>query len=432
MRALEWLRRWGPQLGGVVGTQGLVQLCNALSGLLVVRFLPRESAYAWFTVASSMLIMVALISDSGIAGALQAVGGPLWEDRPRFSTVVHAARGWQRWMTKAAVLVVVPWMLVLLRSLNMPVWCMVGASLLLLVFAWPAAEAVLFSHVNRIHSRLRPQLVAEFSSAFTRLILTAGSIGFAWWISGGSLASSPAGAFLSVLMAAVVASLILYMLVRREALCLVDAQDPASNEFDGQIRSLVAGSVAFTLYYGLQGQVSMWLMSLHGASTQVADVGALGRLGVIFSLASAPVVQFAAPAFARCREREKLSRHLLLTVGMFVLFSAGILLLVTVLPGPLLWLLGPQYAHLTMELRLAALLPAVTGLCGIMWGLVMARGWIRHSFLVVPAGIAAQVTGLFLFDLKTVTGVLGFNLFILLPVLLLACLVIWRGFCQWK
>ena len=190
--------------------------------------------------------------------------------------------------------------------------------------------------------------------------------------------------------------------------------------------------MAFTLYYGLQGQVSTWLISLHGSSTQVADVGALSRLGVLFSLATAPVVQVATPAFARCRERDKLRRQLLLTGGLFVLFSGGILLLVTLLPGPLLWLLGPQYAHLSMELRLAALVPAVTGLCGITWGLVMARGWIKSSALVVPAGIAAQVAGVFLFDLTTVSGVLEFNLFVLLPILLLACLVIWRGFGKWN
>lgn len=432
MSAVSLLRRWGLRLGGVVGAQGIVQLCNAAAGLLVVRFLPRESAYAWFTVASSMLIMVTLFADLGLSAALQAVGGPLWEDRRRFSSVVAALRNWQRWTTLVAVLMVVPWMLVLLHRLHAPLWSLVGASAMLMAFAWPSAAGILLSHVNRLHSRLRPQVMAELSSAFARLVLTAVSVGLGCWLLGGTLASVPVGAFLAVLAAPVLAGWLLYALVRREASRLLDENAGSSHEFDARIRGIVAGSMAFTLYYGLQGQVSTWLISLQGASAQVADVGALSRLGVLFSLATAPVVQVATPAFARCRDRDKLRRQLLLTCGLFVLFSGGVLLLVTLLPGPLLWLLGPQYAHLAMELRLAALVPAVTGLCGITWGLVMARGWIKSSALVVPAGIAAQVAGVFLFDLTTVSGVLLFNLFILLPLLLLACLVIWRGFRRWK
>lgn len=425
------MRRWGLLLGGVLGAQGLAQLCNALSGLLVVRFLPRESAYAWFTVASSTLIMVALLSDSGVAGALQAVGGPLWEDRTKFSAVVHAAHRRQRWLILAAVAFGVSWMLVLLRPLHASAAVMTGAALLVILAAWPAATGALLSHVNRIHARLRPQLVAELSSAVTRLTLTVAAVGLLWWLSGGTLAAWPELAFLCVLAAAVAATWVLCFLVQRSAADLVDVSSERSEELDGRVRSIVAGSVVFTLYYGLQGQVSTWLMSLTGASAQVADVGALGRLALLFSLATAPVVQFAMPAFARCRERDKLRRQLCLTVGMFLLFSASILLLVTVLPEPFLWLLGPQYAHLTTELRLAVLVPALTGLCGITWGLVMARGWIRHSSWVAPVGLAAQAVGLFLFDLKTVTGVLGFNLFILLPILLFAVLVIWRTFVVW-
>ena len=104
----------------------------------------------------------------------------------------------------------------------------------------------------------------------------------------------------------------------------------------------------------------------------------------------------------------------------------------TLLPGPVLWLLGPQYAHLGAELQLAALVPAAAGLSGIVWGLVLARGWIRSSAWVVPIGLSAQIAGCFLFDFTRVSGVLGFNLFIMVPVLLLACLVVWRGLANWR
>lgn len=431
MAAIRWLRRWGPRLGGVVGAQGIVQGCNALSGLLAVWFLPRESAYAWFTVASSMMIMVTCLSDSGISAAVQAVGGPLWQDRTRFSRAFGAVLRVQHWLVAAACLIVIPWMLVLLHRLQAPVGSMVAAAALVTVFAWPAASAQIWSHVNRLQQRLRPQLMAEIGSAASRLTLTAISLGILAWLAHGTLASVPAAAFLVVLACACVGGLALHFLVKREAAAWVVDQERASHEFDPAVRGVIAGSAAFMIYYGLQGQVSTWLIGLYGTTAGVADVGALGRLGVLFGLAGAPVVQLAAPAFARCAGSTQLRRQLLTVCGLYALFSSVVLAAVTVMPGPVLWLLGPQYSHLGFELRLAALMPAVTGLCGIVWGLVLARGWVRSSALVVPVGLAAQVAASLFLDLSTVTGVLSFNLFIMLPVLLVGILVVWRQFATW-
>lgn len=431
MPAIQWLRRWGPRLGGVVGAQGIVQGCNALSGLLAVWFLQRESAYAWFTVASSMMIMVTCLSDSGISAAVQAVGGPLWQDRTRFSRAVGAVLRAQHWLVAGACLVVIPWMTVLLVRLQAPVWSMVTAAVLVTVFAWPAASAQIWSHVNRLQQRLRPQLMAEIGSAASRFVLTVISLGSLAFLAHGTLASVPAAAFLGVLACACVASFILYHLVRREAAVWVDEHELGAHEFDSAVRVVVAGSAAFMIYYGLQAQVSTWLISFHGTTAGVADVGALGRLGVLFGLAGAPVVQLAAPAFARCAGRAALLRQLLTVCGLYALFSSIVVAAVTVMPGPVLWLLGPQYSHLGFELRLAALMPAVTGLCGIVWGLVLARGWVRSSALVVPVGLAAQLAAALFLDLSTVAGVLSFNLFILLPVLGLGAFIIWRRFVAW-
>ncbi len=431
MAAFQWLRRWGPRLGGVVGAQGIVQVCNAFSGLLAVWLLPRESAYAWFTVAGSMMIMVTCLSDSGISAALQAVGGPLWQDRARFSRVVGAVLRAQRWLVAGASLVVIAWMLVLLHRLQAPVVGMACAVVLVAAFAWPAAAAQIWSHVNRLQQRLRPQLLAEVSASASRLVLTAASLGVLLWAGGGTLDSMPALAFVAVVACACAASFALHHLVKRAAAGMVHRDECGSHEFDAAVRRIVAGSAAFTIYYGLQGQVGTWLISFYGTSARVADVGALGRLGVLFALAGAPVVQLGVPAFARCQGRAQLLRQLLVVCGLYGLFSLAVVVVVTLLPGPVLWLLGPQYAHLGFELRLAALAPALTGLCGIVWALVLARGWVRSSVLVVPVGLAAQVAACAFLDLSTVTGVLLFNLSVMLPVMALGAFIIWRRLAAW-
>ena len=98
----------------------------------------------------------------------------------------------------------------------------------------------------------------------------------------------------------------------------------------------------------------------------------------------------------------------------------------------ILWLLGPQYSHLSNELRFTVLGMIVNGYSTITWGLLMARGWVQSMTLVIPVGIAAQIAGLCLFDLSSVAGVLGFNIFTSVPPVLLACFIIARGFSMWK
>jgi hypothetical protein len=61
----------------------------------------------------------------------------------------------------------------------------------------------------------------------------------------------------------------------------------------------------------------------------------------------------------------------------------------------------------------------------------MARGWVQSMTLVIPVGLAAQVAGLCLFDLSTVSGVLSFNIFASVPTVLLACFMIARKFRHW-
>lgn len=432
MPVVACLRKWGPRLAGVVGAQSLVQVCNALSGMLAVWFLPRESAYAWFTVAGSMMIMMTLLSDCGITAAVQAVGGPVWDDRSLFSQTVKAVRRWQGRQVLAAVLVVIPWMLVLLHQMHAPAWSMVLAAVLLAGCAWPAAAGQIWSHVNRLHSKLRAQLKAELAGAGVRLLLTAAVLGGTCWFMDDLPARLPAAAFILALAAACAATCLMHHLLRRVAAQLVDVEVQDSLELETRVRGIVSGTVVFTIYYGLQGQVSTWLMSWHGVADRVADVGALGRLGLFFALATAPVVQIAMPSFARCRERGQLLRQLGLVCGCYLAVTLGGLLLVAMLPGPVLWILGPQYAHLGAELPLAVLVPAAGGLTGLAWGLVMARGWGQSSAWVLPAGLSGQIAGLFLFDLTTVSGVLAFNAFILLPVLLVSGVIIWRGVQNWE
>lgn len=438
MPGKTWLRRWVPLLGGVVAAQSLVQGINALSGILLVWFLPRDTSYAWFTVASSMMLLATLLTDAGMMSATNTLGGPVWQEREKFSRVIQAVLRHQRGLVALAVFIVVPWMLVLLQRLHGPLWATSLAAVAVMLSAWQTSSAQIFSSVNRLHSMLRPQLIAETTTAVIRLLLTVGCLVAAWLCSGNTDIESfvgrvpPGPIFAAVLLAAALPSIYFHFSVKRSALKVLAPVTGPAHEYDADIRRIIRQTSGFTIYYCLQGQMSIWLISWFGVSAQVADIGALGRLGMLFAVASGPLVQIVIPSFARSTDRHQLRRLVFRVCGSYALFAASILLLVTFMPGPVLWLLGPQYGHLGSALPLVVLGLTSAAYSGIIWGLVLARGWVKTSALIIPVGLAAQLAGVFIFDFTSVTGVLEFNLFTSVPAVLLACIIARTGFSRWK
>lgn len=436
--SLGWLTRWLPLLTGVVGAQLMVQGLNAISGLLIVHMLPRESAYAWFSVASSMIAVISLLSDSGTGVAANALGGPVWQERTKFSQVIAAVLRFRRWMVGAALLVALPWSVGLLVKIQAP-WLVTLATVGVLgIAAWPMTLAPVYGSVNRLHSRYRPQLTADVISAIVRLVLTALFIAPAF-IQFGRLheGSVPVGypsvpCFIGALIAATAPGFLYLHLVRGSAKTVLDDAAADSREFDGEIKATVWRMYPSTLYHCVSSQLSMWLLALFGSNASVADIGALGRLSVLVAVANAPVVQLLVPAFARCVERQQLWRQVVRAVSLYWLVGGAMIGLVCLLPDLVLKLLGPQYAHLSLELCWYFFSMVLGGFVALAWSLVNSRGWVKWMWLSIPITLGGQVAAGLYFRLDTPLSVIGFGIATTVPSLLLACWIAWRGFRRWE
>jgi hypothetical protein len=79
-------------------------------------------------------------------------------------------------------------------------------------------------------------------------------------------------------------------------------------------------------------------------------------------------------------------------------------------PGPLLWVMGPKYAHLQAELPWSVGGFAAYYVGSLLWSMHSARKWVFwwHTSLYVGALISAQILGVWLFPLGTTIGILHF------------------------
>ncbi|HEY1006403.1 MAG TPA: polysaccharide biosynthesis protein, partial [Sphingobacteriaceae bacterium] len=183
---------------------------------------------------------------------------------------------------------------------------------------------------------------------------------------------------------------------------------------DAEVRKEVVKGVSRTLpiviYHCISGQIAIWLVSILGTTANVSELGALGRIAILFNVFTVLFSTLIVPRFSRMENRRgALLRSFALIQGVLVLVSLGLMLGVWIFSGQILWVLGDQYAGLTTELLLMGLLSCSGLLAGISSQLVISRGWFIRPYYLIGINFSATVLSLTVFQIRTLTDILYFN-----------------------
>ena len=410
-RAFDQARRVGHYALVQVG----VQFLAFTSGILLVRWLPQRE-YAYFTIANAMQATLMLLADIGISTGLISIGGRVWQDRHRFGELINTGLAVRRKLAAVAIIIVGPILYAMLArngaSLN---YTLLLIAIVLAGFSVQLSIDV-FSVVPRLHSDIRRIQTIDFTCAVVRLLLILGLV-YLFATAGLAVSIATATFFLQ------------YLLLRSYASKVVDLNASENAEDRREILRLIKTLAASALFYCFQGQVTVFLISLFGRqAASVAEVGALGRLAMIFTVLMNMMTNVFVPAFARCQEKRRLRLWYVLIAGVVVLFSAVVLAGAAFFPEQFLFVLGNRYTHLHRELLLMVAVAVMSALSGALWLLNASKAWVAGSWLYIPLTLATQVALIPFTDFSSVAGVLTFNLISLVPSLLLNLALGYRGF----
>jgi O-antigen/teichoic acid export membrane protein len=398
--------------------QVAVQAMGVASGILLVRALPKTE-YAYFTLANSMLATMSILGDSGIGIALSSIGGRVWQDRRRFGQLISTALRLRRYLAGTAAVAVTPILIWLLIRSGAPRFYAVLVTLIVLAGLNYQLLAGLLMIVPRLHSQISRVQRLDALVAASRLVL----LSVAWFI------------FLDAAVAvavSIVALIAQYLLLKHWAKDSVELHAPINKEYQSTMLGIVKHQAPNAVFYCLQGQLTVWLISIFGNTQNIAEIGALSRLGVVFSIISAVMASIVLPSFARCQSAPELRRRYFLVVGGFLLFGLGLISAAALFPDQLLWILGSKYAHLRSELLLMMIMSAFNALIAAMWSLNATKAWIKYSWLNIPCVILTQVVLLTIVDVSTVQGVISFGALSLIPTFMLNSVLTFRGFSEQK
>jgi hypothetical protein len=269
--------------------------------------------------------------------------------------------------------------------------------------------------VLRLQLRLEELQRVQLLTVVLRLLLTLGALSivrrFEW-----------------VLLASASSALVERLLFERQVYARLSRAAPEEASDQRAVRTAFRHQFISAAYVAFQSQITVWLLSLFGGKSSIAEIGALGRLGVIFGVISAVLSNVVFPRFARYTDAGLLRRRYFQTLAGVAVSGLALVLLVVLLPGPLLWVLGRPYQHLERELAWMVGSSVCYLLTNTIWGLNASRGWVRGSWLYAPLTLATQLVLFSSMDVSSVGAAILFGWYSLLPAFLINAALSFRGF----
>lgn len=386
------LRKWGMIAGEFTLVQGFVQVTQALTGIILVRWLTKND-FAYYTIANTWLLALVTLSDSGVGSAATALGGVVWQDRFRLGQVIASALRIRHWLAAVTILPVIA-ILVWTLVRNGAGWGLISIFVVLVgVIAYFQLTYSILVVVLRLRREVRRIQTLDTVKGVGRLLLTAGAILI-------YLDSVVA------LVATAIASAAQYVLTLKWMISGVDPHAPHDGEIESKIKVVVRRQWPNEVNGVFAGQLSIILLSFFGTSASVADLGALGRISLLFTVFGTMLQSVVFPRYAVCQEPSRLKKLYWGIVAGSAVVSLIPVLVTWAAPGPFLWVLGPKYKGLNFELMLVMLNAGVASIAGVTWGLNSSRAWIIAGWWLVPLGLATQFALMFVFGVSTIQQVL--------------------------
>lgn len=393
----EWMK-----LVTITGsTQVLVQVTGLISGILIIRLLPIEE-YAYYTLANTMLGTMTMLADSGISNGVLAEGGKVWKDKKKLGKVLVTGMNMRKKFGIGSLIVTIPILAYLLHDHHAS-WLTIFLIIIAIIPAFFAdlSDSILAS-VAKLHQSIKPlqrnnvevglsrfglAVILVFLFPFTFIALTANSLPRIY------------GNFR----------------LRKIAANFADLDEKPDPEVRQAVYISVKRTMPIVIYHTISGQLSIWLISFFGTTASISQLGALGRLAMMFSVFSILFSTLVVPRFSRMLENQSRLMKIFLYVQVITIAISVVLLSgVYLFSDQILWVLGEKYYGLNYELTLIGITECLGLMIGVSSQLCISRGWYLKPQYIIGINFVSTVMAIAFLNLTTLIGVLYFNIFVMI------------------
>lgn len=381
--------------------QLVIQALGLISGILIIRMLtPAE--YALYTLANTMVATMTLLADGGISAGVMAQGAKHWDNPIQLGTVFSTGFNLRKKFAIGSLIVALPILLYLLHYHGAS-WLMALIITLALVPTFiTSLSNQLLVIIPKLNQDIYPLQKIEVGVNITRLAFL-GLFVFVFPF-----------AFIAILAAGIPqvwGNKKLFKLSSKYA----DLRQKEDKEVQNKIYTFVKRMMPGVIYYCLAGNLTIWIASLVGSTDDIAQLGALGRIAMILTISSVLFNTLITPRFAKMvvNSKQLLKRYGQIKIGL-ICFSLLTTLFVWLFSSQILWLLGPDYNNLKLEVVLVVVASCINFVGTASFSLYISRGWVINPLVSIPIEICSIIIGVIIIDISSIQGILNLNIFIAL------------------
>ena len=356
--------------------------------------------YALYTIANAVLGTMAVLNDGGVTTGAMSEGAKAWQDRSKMGSVLNTALLLRRKFAIASLIVVIPILFYMLRSHDAS-WmlsCLITLSLIPAFFA--TISGSLLEIVPKLSQEIAPLQKLQVQNNIGRLALLCICLFAMPW------------AFIAIL-ASGIPQIWMNLKLRFFASRYADFGVKADKQINASILKIVYRVMPASIYYCLSGQITIWLSSVYGSTSTIAQLGALGRIAMLFNLFSVLFGTLIMPRFARLPpEKDMLLRRFFQVMMLLFVLCVVIMAGAWMFSVQILWVLGPQYSGLNGEVVFSVLASCIGLIAGSAFNLYSNRGWTINPGLLILLSLCTIGLGVMLIDISTIRGMINLQLFI--------------------
>lgn len=403
-RLIPLVKRAGPLLrlaSEYTAAHMAARLLAAISGLMLVRLLP-VSEYGFYTLVLAAFTFICTFSDLGATETLSFFRWRGGKKNKPWMPYFHAVLRFRRTVFVFGFISSAAYIFYTGRHIGEDIQTILAGIVLMGLSAWFAIQSGIISYVLKLEQRFRQAYAVELSNEGIKLL----AVGLIWVVGFATALAGMTSVALGALVAAILASRLLGQRFAKSGVPKQRHAHQSSRVLLGQIMPILPG----TIHFALQGPLIAWLAAYYGSVVNVAEVGALGRLGVLVGvIAGFTGTVFVPRLLAINDERFFFKRYL---QWWLVMLAVGVIMIlaVRIFPEAFLYLLGDSYSGLHIELIAIAVTAILWTFNGYVYSINRARGWVKRQEYILVVLIAGQV-GMFTYlEFSSTLNVLLFSM----------------------
>jgi len=386
---------------GSVETFGVA--IGGIAGLLIVNVLPKDQ-YAAYTFLIACMTLILGVSDLGLAHCTMPIVGQRANEQPWVVGVCHQVFR-KRWVLLGLGLAVIgPYWFYSSQQHGWSGAAYLAGSLLMVAVVLLALREHYCSTVLLILSQINTLNRIAFYSHSVRIAFVGAVLllPITSWSMVGIVAATAAASFVSVLLYRKTFS------TQQIADAHLDEAD--AKKVDAEILRIAKPLVLPGVFYQVQGVITVFLVSLFGTASMLAEVGAFGRLAMVLIVVDRVTNVLLFPAIARAPMGPRLGAIVAQAHVAYFAMSAAVLLTAFFFPQYWILLLGKQYASMTPLVWMVFMASIVMNASGFAFRTLSVRGATAGQSYSIAVTLITQVLFLWLVGVSDLRSVLWFGI----------------------